>query len=132
MSRAHPWLVVFLVLCCTPGLASAKRAKTVDAESAAEPAAETTAAEATLDSRVEQIRGHVCGDGEGLESLFHPGFLAQVPLEQLTPIFEGFCAQGGPVVEVVEIELQGPHMGRFEFVTEKGRRFPVTVGETSS
>ena len=61
------------------------------------------------------------------EDAFSQAFLNQVPAETLTQIGAGYFDEYGAVVEVRPVEIDPPFAGKFEFVTDKGFLFPVSI-----
>jgi beta-lactamase class A len=97
----------------------------------APPAARPAAAQAVagpLARRVSEIAARFVAEPAASDTLFHPDFLAQIPVAQLTGIFQQFHAQAGAVVRTVETSSRGADYGEYRFETEKGMSFPAKIG----
>ena len=94
---------------------------------AARPAAAQTDA-GPLARRVREIAARIVAEPAASDTLFHPDFLAQVPIAQLTGVFQQFHAQAGAVVRTVETLSRGSDYGEYRFETDKGMFFPAKVG----
>ena len=101
----------------------------------AAPAPRPAAAQDTagpLARRVREIAARFAAEPAAPDSLFHPDFLAQVPVAQLTGIFRQFYAQAGAVARTVQTSSRGSEYGEYRFETEKGMSFPAKIGIESS
>ena len=94
---------------------------------AAPPVAAQTDA-GPLARRVSEIAARIVAEPAKPDTLFHPDFLAQVPVAQLTGIFQQFHAQAGAVLRTIETSSRGADYGECRFETEKGMFFPAKIG----
>jgi beta-lactamase class A len=85
-----------------------------------------------LAQRVREIAALFAAAPAVPDTLFHPEFLAQVPVAQLTAVFQQFHAQAGAVVRTVETSTQGTGYGEYRFETEKDMSFPAKIGIESA
>ena len=85
-----------------------------------------------LAARVRQVAALLTAAPAVPDTLFHPEFLAQVPVAQLTAVFQQFHAQAGAVVRTVETQSRGADYGEYRFETEKGMAFPAKIGIESA
>jgi beta-lactamase class A len=98
---------------------------------AARPAA-AQADDGPLAARVREVAALIAPDPATPDSLFHPDFLAQVPVAQLKGVFQQFYAQAGAVVRTVQTSARGADYGEYRFETEKGMSFPAKLGVESA
>jgi beta-lactamase class A len=81
-----------------------------------------------LARRVAEIAARIVADPAASDSLFHPSFLAQVPMAQLAGVFQQYHAQCGAVVRTTQTSARGAEYGEYRFETEKGMSFPAKIG----
>ena len=91
------------------------------------PADEPPADTAALDGRVADIRALIVAEPAEFEDAFSQVFLNQVPAETLKQIGAGYFDEYGAVVEVRPVEVDPPFAGKFDFLTDKGFSFPVSI-----
>lgn len=81
-----------------------------------------------LEKRIQVIRALIAEEPEVPEMLYHPDFLAAVPVHQLEAIGKTYYTQGGAVKQSAELKTKGEHYGEYLFTTEKGMSFTVKLG----
>ena len=104
-------------------------ALTLNAHAQGAPAQATSSPQAL--SPVEQRARDVCAQvrkspGE-YEKLFAPGFLAQVPPEKFTQIFDYYFTQAGRCTQVKPSEVVSPLAGKYELIFEQGYSVTATL-----
>ncbi len=81
-----------------------------------------------LAERVEQVRSWISSDPQPDAALFHPVFLAQVPMPRIIAVLKEYHAASGEVVRVVKTDERGPFFAEYRFITADGASFPVKLG----
>lgn len=81
-----------------------------------------------LARRVSEIAAQIVATPATPDTIFHPDFLAQVPMAQLVGVFQQFHAQAGAVLRTVQTSARGSDYGEYRFETEKNLFFPAKVG----
>jgi len=99
---------IFLSIVCLPGFANNE--------------------DAPVDKRMKIIQAMISEKPEVIEQIFHPDFLAQVPISQLLAITEYYYSDGGAVAETIKTKSEGKFYGEYSFQTDNGMIYPVKIG----
>lgn len=86
------------------------------------------AASDPIAQRIEQVRSWISADPKPDAALFHPAFLAQVPVPRIIAVLEQYHAANGAVLRVVKTEERGPFFAEYRLVTAVGASFPTKLG----
>jgi beta-lactamase class A len=81
-----------------------------------------------LARRVREVAAQIVADPRPDAAAYHPEFLAQVPLAQLTGVFKQFFDKAGAVTRTEETSARGADYGEYRFHTAQGMTFPVKLG----
>jgi beta-lactamase class A len=80
-----------------------------------------------LQAAAEAVAKYFRADPAGIDRLFTPGFLAQVPAAKLEAVMKQLYGQLGSCTGVKLDNQAGPGRGQFQFTFDKGFTAPITL-----
>lgn len=81
-----------------------------------------------LARRVREVVAQIVADPQPDGADYHPDFLSQVSLVQLTGVFKQFFDEAGAVVRTEETTTRGVGYGEYRLFTAQGKSFPMKLG----